>query len=79
MDANAVQLVTKALQDVLGIHQDAVVGEEALRELVSETTRPLQALAIGRLVEGERSRRAAARAEWRQAWRQLRKVGKKTR
>jgi CHAD domain-containing protein len=72
-------VAAKALQDVLGIHQDAVVGEEALRELVSETTRPLQALAIGRLVEGERSRRAAARAEWRQAWRQLRKVGKKTR
>ena len=61
----------KALQDVLGTHQDAVVGELLLRELAADVTRPPQALAIGRLVERERARKAAARADWWHAWRRL--------
>jgi CHAD domain-containing protein len=65
----------KALQDVLGIHQDAVVGEEMLRELAASTTRPAQALAIGRLVERERGRRADARAQWWATWRKLKNTG----
>jgi CHAD domain-containing protein len=65
----------KALQDVLGIHQDAVVGEETLRELAASATRPGQALAIGRLVERERGRKADAHAHWRDAWRKLKKAG----
>ena len=52
----------KALQDVLGVHQDAVVGEETLRELAADLIRPAQSLAIGRLIERERAREAAARA-----------------
>ena len=66
----------KALQDVLGIHQDAVVGEQVLRELAADVTRPPQALAIGRLIERERDRRAAARADWWDAWRKLRRAAK---
>jgi CHAD domain-containing protein len=65
----------KALQDVLGIHQDAVVGEETLRELAASVSRPAQALAIGRLIERERGRRNATRAEWWDAWRKLKKAG----
>jgi CHAD domain-containing protein len=58
------------LQDVLGEHQDSVVAEERLRALAHEAPSD-QALAAGRLVERERSRRANARAQWRKAWRQL--------
>jgi CHAD domain-containing protein len=65
----------KALQDVLGVFQDAVVGEETLRELASSATRPGQALAIGRLVEREHARKADARAKWGDAWLKLKKVG----
>jgi CHAD domain-containing protein len=65
----------KALQDVLGVHQDAVVGEETLRELAASVSRPAQALAIGRLIERERERRNATRAEWWDAWRKLKKAG----
>ena len=61
----------KALQDVLGEHQDAVVAAERLRELAAEAT-PGQAVAAGRLVERELERRAASRATWGEAWQGLR-------
>jgi CHAD domain-containing protein len=60
----------KALQDVLGEHQDAVVAEERLRTLAAAAT-PAQALAAGRLVDREQDRRAAARAAWPKVWRKL--------
>ena len=62
----------KAFQDVLGEHQDAVVAADRVRKLAASAT-PEQTLAAGRLVEREEERRAAARAEWRKAWRQLQK------
>jgi len=65
----------KALQDVLGVHQDAVVAEETLRGLAADVTRPPQALSIGRLIERERDRKAEARADWWHAWRRLKKAG----
>jgi CHAD domain-containing protein len=54
-----VEAVT-ALQDVVGEHQDAVVAEEKLRELVA----PDRAVAVGRLIERERERRRDARARY---------------
>ena len=60
----------KELQDVLGEHQDAVVAEETLRGLAADAL-PAGALAAGRLVDGERERRAEARATWRKAWKRL--------
>lgn len=63
----------KALQDVLGEHQDAVVATERLRELAAGAT-AAQAVAAGRLVERELERRAVARATWREAWQGLRKT-----
>ena len=63
----------KALQDVLGEHQDAVVAGERLRQLAANAS-PGQAVAAGRLVEREQERRAAARATWREAWKRLRKT-----
>jgi CHAD domain-containing protein len=62
----------KALQDVLGEHQDAVVAAERIRELVARAT-PQQALAAGRLVAREDERRATARREWRETWERLQK------
>jgi CHAD domain-containing protein len=60
----------KALQDVLGEHQDSVVAEERLRALSHEAPAD-QAVAAGLLVARERARRATARREWRKAWRAL--------
>jgi len=65
----------KALQDVLGEHQDAVVAEERLRTLAAEAT-PAQALAAGRLVDRERIRRAETRAAWPAVWRKLKHAGR---
>jgi CHAD domain-containing protein len=54
----------KALQDVLGEHQDSVVAEERLRALAADAPAD-QAIAAGLLVALERERRANARAAWR--------------
>jgi CHAD domain-containing protein len=63
----------KALQDVLGEHQDAVVALERLRQLAADAS-PEEALAAGRLVEREKERRAEARAAWPKAWKRLRRT-----
>jgi CHAD domain-containing protein len=73
--ATAVVKRAKALQDVLGEHQDSVVAEERLRAL-SHDAPPDQALTAGLLIEQERTRRATARASWRQAWRRLERAAK---
>ncbi len=49
-----------AVQDVVGEHQDSVVAEAKLRELVA----PDRAVAVGRLIERERERRRDARARY---------------
>jgi CHAD domain-containing protein len=60
----------KALQDVLGSHQDSVVAEQRLRELARSAS-AAEALAAGRLIEREHALRREARKEWRPAWRRL--------
>lgn len=57
----------KRFQDVVGEHQDAVFAEERLRAL----SEPATALVIGRLIERQRARRAAARADVPKAWQKL--------
>ena len=64
-----------ALQDVLGAHQDAVVAEARLRALAADAP-AAQALAAGRLIEGERRRRKRARAGWRKSWRRLERAAR---
>ena len=59
----------KALQDVLGEHQDAVVAEERLRSLAGK--QPTGAIAAGRLIERERV--ARGRADWGSASKRLAK------
>jgi CHAD domain-containing protein len=60
----------KALQDVLGEHQDAVIAEQRLRALAAAVS-PDQALAAGRLIDREQTRHAEARAAWHHVWRKL--------
>lgn len=60
---------TKRLQDVLGEHQDACVAEAKIRSLVGEDAQ--EAFVAGRLVERERARQAAARAEWYAAYQEV--------
>jgi CHAD domain-containing protein len=66
----------KALQDILGEHQDAVVAEARIRDLVGRlhgTGRT--ALAAGRLIERQRSRRLEERQAWKKAWKRLERAG----
>ena len=67
---NGVVRRAKRFQDVLGAHQDAVTAEERLRALADNAPTE-QALVAGRLVEGERARRAEARRRWRQELEEL--------
>jgi CHAD domain-containing protein len=61
----------KHFQDVLGTHQDAIVAEARLRELLADLESSGAAFAAGRLVERERERRREARAALPKAWRKL--------
>jgi CHAD domain-containing protein len=65
----------KEFQDVLGEHQDAAVAEERLRALAAGAA-PAEAIAAGRLLEREESRRLAARAAWPAAWKRLERAAK---
>jgi CHAD domain-containing protein len=68
----------KALQDVLGEHQDAAVAEERIRELVAQVRGTGRtALAAGRLIERQRLRRTEAREAWPKAWKRLERAGDK--
>jgi len=67
---------TKALQDLLGAHQDAIVAEARLRGLLAEAPSSGAAFAAGRLVERERERRREARAELPKAWRQVKRAAR---
>jgi CHAD domain-containing protein/adenylate cyclase class IV len=67
----------KALQDVLGEHQDACVAEERIRAW--SKGKPEADHAVRRLLKGERARRRKARAEWPQAWKLLDRRGRKAR
>jgi CHAD domain-containing protein len=55
------------LQDVLGDHQDAVVGEAWLREAAGAARRDV-ALVAGELIAAERASAAATRDQWRAVW-----------
>ncbi|HLB04848.1 MAG TPA: CYTH and CHAD domain-containing protein [Gaiellaceae bacterium] len=65
----------KDFQDVVGEHQDAVVAEQRLRELLRHTRGTHTGFAAGRLVERERARRRAARAAFPKTWARLERSG----
>lgn len=61
----------KAVQDVLGEHQDAVVAMDMLRDLDGLVHRPMAHVAAEALIESEAARRTEARAGFPKAWRRL--------
>jgi CHAD domain-containing protein len=67
----------KALQDVLGEHQDAIVAEERIRAWSKGS--PQADAAVRKLVKRERARRKKARTEWPQAWKLLKRGARKAR
>ena len=67
----------KALQDVLGEHQDASVAEERIR--VWSKGKPQADAAVRKLLKRERARRKKARAEWPRAWKLLDRRARKAR
>jgi CHAD domain-containing protein len=66
----------KAVQDVIGEHQDACVAEDRLRALALRGGGKT-GLAAGRLVERQRRRKRDARRDFPDAWRKLEKAGRK--
>ena len=69
---------TKELQETLGEHQDAVVAEAAVRDLLGRVRGTGRtAFAAGRLVERQQARKEHARRAWPAAWKRLRKAGDK--
>src|SRR5262249_24679688 len=65
----------KELQTLLGEHQDAVVAETRLRELVSGLD-SAAAFVAGRMVERQRLRREQVKERLPEAWKRLRKSGR---
>jgi CHAD domain-containing protein len=66
----------KALQDILGEHQDAAVVEGRIRELLRRPQSVRYAVAAGRLIERQYVRREQARAAFPAAWAALEKSGR---
>ena len=64
------------MQDVLGEHQDAAVGEERLREIAHRYDASGVAFAAGRLAEQERIRRNEIQQRLPAAWKKLRKLAR---
>ena len=64
------------LQDILGEHQDAAVGEERLREVAQRYDASGVAFAAGRIAERERLRRSEIQQRLPAAWRKLRKLAR---
>jgi CHAD domain-containing protein len=63
----------RAVQDLIGTHQDAVVAEQKVRSLATDESR----LAAGRIVELERRRKRQARADLPSAWKRVERSAEK--
>jgi CHAD domain-containing protein len=64
------------MQDILGEHQDAAVGEERLREVAYRYDASGVAFAAGRIAERERIRRSEIQQRLPAAWKKLRKLAR---
>jgi CHAD domain-containing protein len=67
----------KALQDLLGEYQDAIVAEEHLRSSTVVDEQTATAFVAGRIAERQLARRHAVRERFPQAWKRLRRSGSK--
>ena len=78
MGKSAIRFVrqTKRNQDILGDHQNAVVTEERLRQLLHTTRGVKTAFAIGQIVERLRARRRRTKVIFPREWAKLKKRGR---
>jgi len=67
----------KTAQDVLGMHQDATVGADLIRDWAGD--RPEVAAVAARLLEREAARKVEARAEWPPVWAKLDRAARRAR
>ena len=67
----------RVVQDVLGIHQDAIQAEAYVRTFLKQSTSTRAAFVAGRMVERQRQRREKARQQMRRLLRALLKRGEK--
>ena len=65
------------VQDVLGMHQDAIQAEVHVREFLKQSTSVRAAFVAGRMVERQRERRERARKNMQTLWKGLLKRGEK--
>jgi CHAD domain-containing protein len=75
----ATRFIKKAriVQDVLGMHQDAIQAEAYVRAFLKQSTNVRTAFVAGRMVERQRERRDRARKNMRRLWKGLLKQGEK--
>ncbi len=66
----------KKFQDLLGSHQDSVMTEQRLRELLRSSKSVSAGFSVGRIVERLRTKRVFARDRFSPCWRKVRKRGK---
>jgi CHAD domain-containing protein len=76
---SATRFINKArvVQDVLGMHQDAIQAEAHVRAFLKQSTSVRAAFVAGRMVERQRERRERARKKMRTLWKGLLKRGEK--
>ena len=65
------------VQDVLGMHQDAIQAEAHVRAFLKQSTSVRAAFVAGRMVERQRERRERARKKMRTLWKGLLKRGER--
>ena len=65
------------VQDVLGMHQDAIQAEVHVREFLKQSTSVRAAFVAGRMVERQRERRERARKNMQTLWKGLLKRGER--
>jgi CHAD domain-containing protein len=65
------------VQDVLGMHQDAIQAEAHVRTFLKHSTNVRAAFVAGRMVERQRERREEARKNMHALWKKLLKRGEK--
>jgi CHAD domain-containing protein len=65
----------KRFQDLVGVHQDAVVSEAQLRDLVRSRSGTVL-MAAGRLIERRRAARKMSRQCYERAWKRIEKAGR---
>lgn len=66
----------RVVQDILGMHQDALLAEAHVQAFLKHSTGVRAAFVAGRMVERQQARRKQARTEMRKLWKRLLKRGK---